>query len=233
MADGVAANSSSSSSSSSSDDEPEQNDEPLGATEGIEINVEISEKKNEIPLMHAGEHAPIRVKADNDMESSDLGFSEDHPVVDEHAYQIERTGQFEMDNSISDRESGGINREMSVDFSEGGLSYFSDFSHEAEHGSVLSEDLYSSEANDMSENFLSSFEDYSESRPQQLEDEDDWSRFMEDEHRYGRHGKPARNTDSDAPAAGGSSQSDSDSQDKSSDSSSMSSSSSSSSSVSS
>ena len=37
------------------------------------------------------------IKADNDMESSDLNFSEEHDEKDEHEYQIEQLGDFEAE----------------------------------------------------------------------------------------------------------------------------------------
>ena len=37
------------------------------------------------------------IKADNDMESSDLNFSEEHNEKDEHEYQIEQLGDFEAE----------------------------------------------------------------------------------------------------------------------------------------
>jgi len=112
-------------------------------------------------------------KVDNDMDSSDLGFSEHDEVVDEHAYQIGELGQFEIERSLSD-EVEGINREQSsVDFSEGlgGLSLDLDqLSHEAD---IADDSSYStSSANQLSED--SSF--YSSS----LVDDD--SSFEQDRH---------------------------------------------------
>lgn len=89
MMDDLMGNSDSSSSSSSSS---EENEGPTAGAPGqdVEINVEITEKKNgiiEIPVdVHDEEHQKIRTKVDNDMETSDLGFSEDIPVVEEHTY---------------------------------------------------------------------------------------------------------------------------------------------------
>lgn len=56
---------------------------------------------------------------------------------------------------------------MSVDFSDGYSSGFSDFSHEGELGSELSYSFYSSEANELSENdYLSSYGRYSDEYPE-------------------------------------------------------------------
>ena len=55
------------------------------------------------------------------MESSDLGFSEDRNHADEHLYQIGELGNFEIERSMSD-ENVGINKEQSVDFSDGDFS---------------------------------------------------------------------------------------------------------------
>ena len=65
------------------------------------------------------------IKADNDMESSDLNFSEEHDEKDEHEYQIEQLGDFEAEaKSLLSEEYhdvvGNIKDEQSVDFSEGG-----------------------------------------------------------------------------------------------------------------
>lgn len=92
--DGVMANSSSSSSSSSS----EENDEPLAGAPGkdVEIAVQISDKKNDIIEMPIDQeqihHDMVHRKVDNDMESSDLGFSDRAMLVDEHDYQIAELG---------------------------------------------------------------------------------------------------------------------------------------------
>lgn len=117
--------------------------------------------------MHEEEHPKIIQKVDNDMETSDLGFSEELSLVDEHAYQIEATGEFDIDQSVTDHEAGGINKEMSVDFSDGSFSDFSDMSHEAANGSDLGYSyMSSSEANELSESeYLSSYGRYSDARP--------------------------------------------------------------------
>lgn len=58
----------------------------------------ITEKKRndiiEIPVRANDEHnlQELHQKVDNDMESSDLGFSEDANEVDEHEYQIGELG---------------------------------------------------------------------------------------------------------------------------------------------
>lgn len=41
--------------------------------------------------------AAVPQKVDNDMESSDLAFSDHDHVVDEHDYQIEQLGDFEIE----------------------------------------------------------------------------------------------------------------------------------------
>jgi len=70
----------------------------LGAPVGQEmlISVEISDLKR---MMNNIEDVPtnddlVPQKVDNDLESSDVGFSEGHSVVDEHVYQIGELGQF-------------------------------------------------------------------------------------------------------------------------------------------
>lgn len=55
---------------------------------------------NEIPEIPADDIVPQKV--DNDLESSDVGFSDGHDHVDEHAYQIGELGEFEVERSISD-----------------------------------------------------------------------------------------------------------------------------------
>lgn len=73
----------------------------------MQISVDISElkrnnlqKMNEIPEIPADDIVPQKV--DNDLESSDVGFSDGHDHVDEHAYQIGELGEFEVERSISD-----------------------------------------------------------------------------------------------------------------------------------
>ena len=92
----------------------------------MQINVEISEKKNglwndiiDVPPSKEEEHErreALHAKADNDMESSDLNFSQERNEVDEHGYQIEQLGTFEIDRSVSDHIQA-INKDESVDFS--------------------------------------------------------------------------------------------------------------------
>jgi len=93
----------------------------------MEINIEISERRNEIieiPDAHDVDqlrHESVHAKVDNDMESSDLGFSEGRNEVDEHALEIEKLGHFEIDRSVSDQ-IVGINNDESFDFSQGEFS---------------------------------------------------------------------------------------------------------------
>ena len=93
-----------------------------GKVKDVLINVEISDLKNNeiiaIPDNINPDQSTVHLKVDNDMESSDLNFSEDEPRVDENAYQIDRLGSFEVDKSISDQIEG-INKDRSVDFSDG------------------------------------------------------------------------------------------------------------------
>ena len=71
----------------------------LGAPVGqeMQISVEISDLKR---MMNDIEDVPtnddlVPQKVDNDLESSDVGFSDgQNDVVDEHAYQIGELGQF-------------------------------------------------------------------------------------------------------------------------------------------
>ena len=75
----------------------------------------------EVPIAHDADthHAEIiPKKIDNDMESSDISFSEEANQIDEHSYQIGELGQFEVEKSISDV-IVGINEDRSVDFSDG------------------------------------------------------------------------------------------------------------------
>ena len=53
----------------------------------------MSDIKNDLPVNQQPS------KADNDMESSDLNFSEERPEIDRNAYEIENIGNFEVDNS--------------------------------------------------------------------------------------------------------------------------------------
>ena len=91
--DGVAVNSDSSSSSSSSEENEGAPGADAGATD-VQINVEITDKKNQIdiPVENVVEADDVHQKADNDLESSDLGFSENHEHRDEHDYQIGELG---------------------------------------------------------------------------------------------------------------------------------------------
>jgi len=149
--DGVAANDSSSSSSDSSDED----DIPQGdGTADVQINVEITDKKNQIidvPLDAIVEHEDVvHQKADNDMETSDLAFSDNMEKVDEHAYQIGELGDFEAERSFDEQQViEGINKDHSVDFSEGDFSLMSELSHEAVHAQ-------SENSNDVEEDYLSS-----------------------------------------------------------------------------
>lgn len=139
--DGIQANSSSSSSSSSESDE---NDDLAGAPgKDVEIAVEITEKKNDIIEMPIDEeqihHDMVHRKVDNDMESSDLGFSDHLREPDEHDYQIAELGEFEVDRSLSDVLEG-INKDKSVEFSQ---EFDSDLSRVSGHDAHLDEKEYS------------------------------------------------------------------------------------------
>ena len=108
----------------------------------LTIDVTISEmKKNavlEVPITHEADihhKETIPKKIDNDMESSDISFSEEANQIDEHSYQIGELGQFEVEKSVSDAIEG-INEDRSVDFSDGDqlsadISDLQDFSHGA------------------------------------------------------------------------------------------------------
>lgn len=176
MADEIPANSSSSSSSSDEDDIPE-------ATGDMEINVQISEKKNdilEIPVIHEEpEEVKLPLKVDNDMETSDLGFSEDQPALEENGYQIGELGEFDIEKSTSEVVEP-INDDRSVDFSEGGLiSEFSEISHVAE---VPATDLsYMNLSQSSAANELSREETYYSSEYYPSVEEDEWERFVEHE----------------------------------------------------
>lgn len=85
-----------SSNSDDDEDEEEENGPLAGAPDGnVEINIEITERKNDIILIPDAtdkdtlHHDTVHAKADNDMESTDLNFSEGIKEADEHAYQIE------------------------------------------------------------------------------------------------------------------------------------------------
>jgi len=58
---------------------------------------------DEIPIGHDDDESEHEAeqKVDNDLESSDVGFSEGHDLVDEHAYQIGEIGEFEVEKSKS------------------------------------------------------------------------------------------------------------------------------------
>ena len=81
-------------SDANSDDSDKKKTTTATGTGALEINVEISEKKkskndiidtlDKIKDVNSGKAVPQ--KADNDMESSDLNFSEENPVHDEHEY---------------------------------------------------------------------------------------------------------------------------------------------------
>lgn len=136
----------------------------------------------EIPTHIEPEH-DAHIMADNDMDSSDLNFSEDKGILqDEHAYQIDQLGDFEVDKSLSE-DLPGLNKEQSVDFSDGQLS--SDLDQKmAQPANIYtdkdllgdSEDSYSYMSQDSSNaNQLdSSFETDDEG-------EDEWDRFVQDE----------------------------------------------------
>lgn len=97
-------------------------------------------------------------KVDNDLESSNLGFSDGHSLVDEHAYQIGELGEFNFEKSLSD-ELEGINREQSVEFSEGsgGLSVdLGNLSREADYDSSSLSSSAANEVTDEDDSFYSS-----------------------------------------------------------------------------
>ena len=170
--DGVQASSSSSSCSSSSSSEKDDLP-PLAGAPGkdVEINVEISEKKNdiiEIPRAKDEDmlrHDNVHKKVDNDMETSDVGFSEHSVLAEEHGYQIEELGQFEIERSLDDVMVEGINKEQSVDFSAG---FGSDSLDLTGHNAHLDEKEYSYMSETSGANQLDS-QDYNQSSTHDLD----------------------------------------------------------------
>ena len=167
----------------------------------MQISVEISELKRmndiaELPLIDQNSEVAIPQKVDNDLESSDLGFSEGREVADEHAYQIGEVGEFEVERSLSD-ELEGINREQSsVDFSEGtgGLSLdLGELSHEAEYNDSSFSSRSANQLSDDSQSFYSSsLLDSSVEQERydgvQRDEEYEWEKFVQGEER--KHGQP-------------------------------------------
>ncbi len=129
-------------------------------------------------------HDMVHRKVDNDMESSDLGFSDRAMQVDEHDYQIAELGQFDIDRSMSDV-IDGINKEQSVEFSQ---EFSSDMSRISGHEAHMNEDYSymseSSAANEVESDYNGSGELH--------DDEDDWDRFVEGAHQP-RYYEPRRN----------------------------------------
>ena len=97
------------------DEEFEENVTPAvgGGSKDVQINVEISDIKNneiyplptlreahDVPVLHLAQDEANH--AEGDVESSDLGFSDENNQPDEHAYQIEQLGTFEVDQSSED-----------------------------------------------------------------------------------------------------------------------------------
>ena len=131
----------------------------------MQISVEISELKRvndiaEIPTAPVDLNAEIvPQKVDNDLESSDLEFSEGHEPADEHAYQIGELGEFEAEKSSSD-EADGMNRDdTSVDFSEGpgGLSMdMGEVSQKAQYNDSSFSSQSANQLSDESNSFYSS-----------------------------------------------------------------------------
>jgi len=98
---------------------------PIGLNRDVEINVNISDKKNDILEVPKLEQKHIHKdtvpqKVDNDMESSDLGFSDHEHYVDEHSYQIEQLGDFDYERT-EDEVIASVDEDHSVDFSTGEL----------------------------------------------------------------------------------------------------------------
>ena len=108
----------------------------------MQISVDISELKqmNDLDVIptehkeHDSEH-DLEQKVDNDLESSDLGFSEGHIFVDEQAYQIGELGEFEIEKSLNGSLEGINSQQSSVEFSEGAhlSADFGEISQEAEY----------------------------------------------------------------------------------------------------
>lgn len=103
-------------------------------------------------------HDNVHKKVDNDMETSDVGFSQHSELEDEHGYQIEELGQFEIERSQSDMMVEGINNEQSVEFSAGFDSEL-DLSEITGHNAHLDEKEYSYMSETSGANMLDS-QDY-------------------------------------------------------------------------
>ena len=172
------------------DDEEDLETRVRPKTSPLEIDIAISERKKlndiiEIPT-HAEPEHDVHQMADNDMESSDLNFSEDHrEQQEEHAYQIQELGDFELDRTLSE-DIQGLNKEESVDFSDG--HYSSDLDHKMPPAANLYSDedeLGESEGSYTSSSYISE----GSSNANQLdtsfesddEGEDEWDRFVQDE----------------------------------------------------
>ena len=181
----------------------------------MQISVEISELKRvndiaaEIASAPVDQNAEgIPQKVDNDLESSDLEFSEKHEPVDEHAYQIGELGKFEAEKSSSDEADVMHRDDTSVDFSDGPGGLSMDMDSEASQKAEYNDSSFSSQsANQMSDE-SNSF--YSSSLPNSSvdnneRDEDyEWEKFVKEEER--KYGKPAEkpraaNQEPPAPAA--------------------------------
>ena len=165
----------------------------------LQIDVTISEKKrNDInPEVAPIELEIIPKKVDNDMESSDLSFSEERNQIDEHAYEIGELGKFDVEKSFSDLV-GGINDDSSVDFSDQENEVLADeldfggYSHEAINeysmSSYSSDDLNEFYGNpSFSAGSYSDEDDYFLSgRPyrQPYYYDDEWDHFVEHEKKH-------------------------------------------------
>ena len=175
---------------------------PIQGPQEMQISVEISDLKRmndiaEIPVPVDLNSEIVPQKVDNDLESSDLGFSEGHEAVDEHAYQIGELGEFEVERSLSD-EIEAINRDQaSVDFSDGpgGLSMdLSEVSQEAQYNDSSFSSNTANQLSDESQSFYTSSMpgssvDHERYADDVREEDYEWERFVKEEER--KHGKPA------------------------------------------
>lgn len=91
----------------------------------MQISVEVSElKRNQIlePALNAYENQPIEQNLmDGTLTDEDIVFSEGRNEVDEHAYQIEKTGKFDIEASDSEQIAGVVRSDHSVEFSQGSV----------------------------------------------------------------------------------------------------------------
>lgn len=118
-------------------------------------------------------------EVENGEESSDLNFSDDVAYVDENAYQIDALGDFSIDESEDYAENVLINKDHSVDFSDGAAA---SFSYEL---SAFEQEDSSSMRNSVSNDYLSfeesafSDEVHADTNQHMLHDQREWDRFNE------------------------------------------------------